>query len=118
MRFALSCDHCLMRWLPAPFRSPQAGARVPASRCAGKPSPGRDAALQIRMQRRDVSNSQETCLVNMARARLPPGANNRSARNLSRGQRCANRATRCHPMPGRKPVKRNHLPENGSQQAL
>src|SRR5258708_8999405 len=66
---AASCAGC------APFQKPAAQAPTPQQAAAlENPPPVADAApAKFECSDGTVSNSQETCLVNMARARLPPG---------------------------------------------
>ena len=66
---ALSSAACAQFQQPAAQASAAQQAAVPE-----KPAPVADAApAKFECSDGTVSNSQETCLVNMARARLPPG---------------------------------------------
>lgn len=65
---ALSCVAC------ARFQKPVAEASAPQpAAAADKPAPVADAtAARFECSDGSISTSQEACLVNMARARLPP----------------------------------------------
>jgi len=74
MRFGVVLSIALSSAACAPFQQPAAQASAPQQAAVPeKPAPVADAApAKFECSDGTVSNSQETCLVNMARARLPP----------------------------------------------
>jgi hypothetical protein len=75
MRFGVILLMALSSAACAPFQQPAAQASASQQAAVPEKSPPVADAAPARFECSDgtVSNSQETCLVNMARARLPPG---------------------------------------------
>ncbi len=76
MRFGVVVLIALSSAACAPFQKPVAQAAATQPAAPENPAPVADAvpaSAKFECSDGTVSNSQEACLVNMARARLPPG---------------------------------------------